>query len=468
MQLDEAHRRAVQGDLLLFAQTMFALEGKAWAYNWHQKRICEALERVVVGKTRRLVINIPPRYSKTELAVVNFISWSLGLFPDAEFIHASYSHRLAAGNAYKVRAMMMSAAYQAIFPGVQIKSDSKARDEFRTDQGGVVYATGAGGTITGYGAGKMRDGFGGAIIIDDPHKAAEAKSDTMRANVIDWYQTTVESRCNSPDTPIIVIMQRLHEDDLAGWLLGGGSGDDWEHLCIPAISEDGQALWPKKHSLETLQRMQEDDPYNFAGQYMQTPTPKEGGMFQQGWLRYYQERPAAHKIKRIVQSWDTAYKASQLNDPSVCTTWAETAEGFFLLDVFRGRLEYPQLRAKARLLGEAYQPDALLVEDKASGQSLIQDLRVDTSLPVIAVQPDADKETRASVITAQFEAGRVFFPHDAPWLKALLAELLVFPLGRHDDQVDSISQALRWMKERGGQLPVAVKAKPASVYSRRF
>ncbi|MDX8384070.1 MAG: hypothetical protein R8M45_08310, partial [Ghiorsea sp.] len=209
----------------------------------------------------------------TEIAVVNFMAWSMGLFPDSEFIHASYSKRLATNNAYKTRALMMSEAYQAVFPHVALKDDSKAKDEFRTTQGGIVYATGADGTITGYGAGKVRHGFGGALIIDDAHKANQAKSDVMLQNVIDWYQSTIESRLNSKETPIIVIMQRLHENDLSGWLLAGGTGEDWEHLCIPAINDDGEPLWAHKHDLTTLNRMMNADPYMFAGQYMQTPTP---------------------------------------------------------------------------------------------------------------------------------------------------------------------------------------------------
>lgn len=157
-----------------------------------------------------------------------------------------------------------------IFPDVKLMEDSKARDEWRTQQGGVVYATGSDGTITGYGAGKLREGFGGCILIDDPHKAGEAESATQRQNVIEFYKSTVESRCNSAHTPIIVIMQRLHHNDLAGWLLDGGSGDNWDLLKLSAINEHGEALWPFKHTLERLLKMQAANPYQFAGQYLQT------------------------------------------------------------------------------------------------------------------------------------------------------------------------------------------------------
>ena len=209
--------------------------------NWHQARICKALQRVYTGRTTRLIINVPPRSGKTEVAVKAFIAWAMGLSPDSEFIHASYSKRLATANAYDIRAMMQHEAYKLVFPWLKLQDDSKAKDEFRTTAGGIVYATGAEGTITGYGASKMRDSFGGAIIIDDPHKAGEATSPVMRQSVIDWYQSTIQSRLNKPDGPIIIIMQRLHEEDLSGWLLNGGSGEKWEHLVIPARDESGQS-----------------------------------------------------------------------------------------------------------------------------------------------------------------------------------------------------------------------------------
>lgn len=444
MNINEDNRIAVQSDFLLFCRSMFELDGKKWLYNWHQKSICDALEKVVIGKTKRLIINIPPRYSKTEISVVNFIAWSMGLFPDSEFIHASYSKRLATNNAYKARALMISESYQAAFPDIKLKGDSKAKDEFRTTQDGVVYATGAEGTITGYGAGKVRNGFGGAIIIDDPHKAGEALSETRRQNVIEWYQTTIESRCNNSETPIIVIMQRLHENDLSGWLLDGGSGEEWEHLCLPVISEQEEALWPEKHSIEKLRKMEKTDAYGFAGQYMQRPAPKGGGMFKKHWWQRYSEPPA--EFIRIVQSWDTAQKAKDHNDPSVCTTWGETDKGYYLLHVHRERMEYPDLKRAAKSLAEGWNPDAILIEDKSSGSSLIQDLQNETVLPVIPIEPVGDKVTRASVATPIIESGRVFIPSVAAWLPDYESEFALFPNVKHDDQVDSSTQFLSWIR----------------------
>lgn len=448
--LNNDDRIAIAQDLLKFTQYVFARNNRHFELNWHHRVMADVLIKVFKLEIPRLIINIPPRYTKTELAVVNFIAWCIGLMPDSEFIHISYSKRLAANNTYNARALLKSEGYQEIFPDVQLMDDSQARDEWRTKQGGVVYATGSDGTITGYGAGKLRKGFGGAIIIDDPHKAAEAESATQRQNVIEFYKSTVESRCNSADTPIIVIMQRLHHNDLAGWLLDGGSGDKWELLKIPAIDDNGQALWPFKHTIERLQTMQQANPYQFAGQYLQEPTPRDGGIIKSAWLETtrYQNLPK-DKVLRIVQSWDTAYKAAQINDPSACTTWLQTDTCFYLIESFTMRGEYPAVKRMIEAKYAQYQPHAVLIEDKASGQSLIQELR-QTRIPVVAIKPDGDKETRLNAVSIEFESGKVFLPEAAGWLINYEAELLSFPKGRHDDQVDSTSQALSWMRSKTG------------------
>lgn len=281
----------IRNSLWNYTRYMFrAVRGFDFVENWHHRAICDALTRVFLGETKRLIINIPPRYSKTELAITNFVSWAMGHCPDAEFIHASYSALLASNNAYNVRAMIQHEAYAALFSDVTLKYDSKAKNHWKTEDGGVMYAAGSDGTITGFGAGKLRDGFGGAFLIDDPHKAQEARrSDAKRKAIIQWFQGTVESRLNTPETPIIVIMQRLHEDDLTGWLLDGGNGEEWEHLCIPAIQPDGSALWPWKHDIHELRRLEKTKPFDFSGQYQQSPVPDGGGMFKVDWLQHRYE-----------------------------------------------------------------------------------------------------------------------------------------------------------------------------------
>lgn len=283
------------------------------------------------------------------------------------------------------------------------------------------------------------------IVIDDPHKANEAGSDTMRNSVIEWYQNTLASRCNNPDTPIILIMQRLHETDLAGWLLGGGSGEAWTQVCLPAIDEDTDTpLWEWKFSLDALRQMEKASPYVFAGQYMQRPAPLGGGIFKTSWWRWY-GAAATPAFRRVVQSWDTAFKTKEANDYSVCTTWGETDTGWYLIDIWKDKVEFPDLKRMVVELALRFAPHAVLVEDKASGQSLIQELRNQTRLPVIAIAPTKDKVARANLVTPLIEAGRVHLPEGVPEAALLAHSCAQFPNGAHDDDVDSVTQALAWL-----------------------
>ncbi|SDC50464.1 phage uncharacterized protein (putative large terminase), C-terminal domain-containing protein [Sphingomonas sp. YR710] len=424
-----------------------------WLHNWHHRAVCKKLEAVFEGRCRRLIINIPPRYSKTEIAVVNFMAWALGKAPDAEFIHTSYSAQLAVSNSWRCREIVRTEWYRVLFPDVEVAVGASAKDDWRTTRGGVVYATGAGGSLTGYGAGRKREvpGFGGAIIIDDPHKADEATSDAMRGHVIDWFRNTLESRVNSPETPIVVIMQRLHEHDLAGWLLGGGNGEPWEHLSIPAIGKDGRALWPAMHDAEALRRMEQSKPYEFAGQYLQRPAPLGGGIFRTGWWRYY-DPAALPQVRRIVQSWDTAFKTGAQNDYSVCMSWAECVDGnVYALDRWKAKVEYPELKRMAVALAARHRPHAILVEDKASGQSLIQELRRDSAgLAIVPIRVDTDKIARAFAVTPLIESGRVLLPEGADWIADYVMAMGMFPNGAHDDDVDSTTQALGYLSRGGG------------------
>ena len=414
--------------------------------NWHQRRICQALEQVLLGRISRLLINVPPRSGKTETAVKSFIGWGMGIFPDSEFIHASYSKRLATSNTYEVRAMMQNEVYREIFHWTALQDDSKARDEFRTAHGGVVYATGADGTITGYGAGKMRQGFGGAIIIDDPHKAGDANSSVMRANVINWYQQTMESRLNKRADPIIIIMQRLHEDDLSGWLLGGGSGEAWHHINIPARNEDGTSFWPEQFPDEMLDRLEASSPYVFAGQYMQRPSPLGGGIFRDEWWRYLE---AAPPIQWRAIYADTAQKTKEQNDYSVFQCWGYSVTGqAVMLDMMRGKWEAPELEAMARAFWAKHktvQTQGTLrsfnVEDKVSGTGLIQTLKRE-GIPIIGIKRNVDKITRAFDAAPLIESGNVIILRDVPHLTDFVAEASTFPNAAHDDMVDTAMSAI--------------------------
>ena len=433
--------------LLDFTATTFkSRTGSEFKINRHHIDIADTLERVVLGDITRLIINMPPRSGKTELAVKSFIGWSMGLFPKAQFIHSSYSKRLASSNTYEARSIIGSDIYREIFPHIRLAQDSRAKDEFRTQQGGIVYAAGSGGAITGYGAGSMGDGFGGAVIIDDPHKADEGNSKLALQGVADWYQNTISSRVNSPETPIIIIMQRLNEIDLSGWLLDGGSGEEWYHLNIPAITDDGGSFWPEQFPINNLHRMREANQYVFSGQYMQTPSPAGGGIFKDEWWGYYDTAPM---IKHRTIYADTAMKTGEANDYSVFQCWGESAEGkAVLLDQIRGKWEAPELLAQARAFWSKHRAVASMgilrsmkIEDKASGTGLIQTLRRD-GVTVLPIQRNKDKVTRAHDVAAILQSGRVLIPSSAPWLSDYLHEFSAFPHAKHDDQVDPTIDAL--------------------------
>jgi predicted phage terminase large subunit-like protein len=451
-----ACREMAREDLYFFTKYMFKKRrGYKWIVADHHRIICEALMRVYRGECKRLIINVPPRYSKTEIAVINFAAWAMGKNPDAEFIHTSYSGTLASNNSFQARELVQFDEYRHIFPSVEMRNDSNARNEWRTTAGGIFYAVGAQGTITGYGAGKHRNEFGGAIIIDDPHKADEAKSDIRRKKVIEWFSTTLESRKNSTDTPIILIMQRLHQEDLAGWLLAGGNGEEWEHISLPALRADGTALWPEKHDVATLHRMEKSNRQVFAGQYQQRPNAEGGNIMRGEWFKLYDQPP---RIKYRMMYADTAQKTAEHNDYSVFEEWGLGDDGkLYLLDMIRGKWEIPELerrapafwnKANARdsvVMGQLRQ---LKVEDNASGTGLIQRIKLESRIPIAGITRIKDKYTRLSDVIGYIESGYVCLPRNAPFLSDFLSECEAFTADDshpHDDQIDPMVDAINDM-----------------------
>ncbi|QXO10330.1 putative terminase large subunit [Proteus phage vB_PmiM_ZX7] len=431
-----------QSDLLAFTKTMFlARKGVSLKENWHQRAICDALEKVVLGKTKRLIINIPPRSGKTEIAVVNFIAWATGIYPDSEWIHASYSKRLATNNAYGVREVMRHDVYQEIFPWVKIRDDSSAKDEFRTNYGGVIYATGSEGSITGRGAGGMSGRFQGGIIIDDPHKPGEANSDIMRQNVIDWFSTTMESRKNSQETPIILIKQRLHESDLSGWLINGGNGEEWETLVIPAINEDGTSFWERQFPIEMLDRLERTNPYVFAGQYLQLPAPKDGGTFKPDNIQIIDALP--HGIKWI-RGWDLASTVKKTSDYTSSTKLGIKDGVTYIAEVhrFKGTPDTVEntIVQKANIDGR----DTLVSLPQDPGQAgVYQKNALSRALSGYTFEftPESgDKQTRASPFASQVNVGNVKMLR-GEWNDEFIKEMQMFPNGVHDDMIDSTSRA---------------------------
>jgi len=429
-----------QMDFYRFVRIMFLdARGYQWQQAPHHETICAALERVFHGQSRRLIINIPPRYSKTQL-IKYFIAWSLGQAPDSEYIYTSYSSRLAAASSWDVRGMVQQPVYQAMYPGVQLRQDSKARDEWRTTAGGIVYAVGSAGTITGYGAGKHRAGFGGFIGVDDPLKSDEAQSDIIREGVIEWFQNTLESRRNSPETPMVVIMQRLHEADLAGWLLDGGNGETWEHICLPAIQPDGTALWPEKHTLADLRRMEQAAPYVFAGQYLQRPAPLAGGIIKPDALQPVAAIPAGCQW---VRGWDFA--STTTGDYTVGAKLGKLPDGRFIIaDIVRLRAGPDERDAAIKNTAARDGVDCTVAIPQDPGQAGLTQVRYlvreMAGFYVKASPESGDKTTRAGPLAAQINVGNVLMLQ-APWNDAMINEMRMFPNGAYDDQVDSLSRS---------------------------
>ncbi|CAO3412880.1 phage terminase large subunit [Azospirillum doebereinerae] len=455
-------RQALREDLASFIHRSFqtVTPGTAYRHNWHIDAIAWHLQGCLTGRIRRLVITLPPRYLKSVCASVAFPAWALGHDPGRRIIAASYAQELAAKHARDCRAVMESGWYREVFPSTRLDPAKNTELEFATTARGFRLATSVGGTLTGRG--------GTLILIDDPMKPGEAMSEARRAAVRDWYDGTLYSRLDDKTTGVIVlIMQRLHLDDLVGHVLGK---EEWVRLDLPAIAETpqsipigdgemheravGEVLHPEREPLDTLDRIKATlGSLVFSAQYQQAPVPAGGTLVKWAWFRRYGLVPERQRGDQVVQSWDTAAKASELNDYTVCSTWLVRGPSYFLLDVRRERLEFPALRRQVVELADLHRADAVLIEDKGSGTQLIQELRHEGMVRPIAILPEADKVTRLHGQTARIEAGQVLLPAEAPWLDDFQAEVLAFPHGRHDDQVDSLSQFLAWVSQREWNVP---------------
>ena len=461
-------------------------ESAKWIANKHHELIDETLQKVLSGEITRLIINISPGYTKTEKAVINFISRGLALNPQAKFIHTSYSDDLALVNSQIIRDQISLPEFQELYP-MAVREDVSAKKRWFTEQGGGMLAAASGGAITGFRAGRMRKGeFTGAFIIDDPIKPDDAYSAAKRRRINNRFNNTIKSRLAVEDVPIIVIMQRLHEDDLCGFLLKGGSGDKWHHLILPALIEEEPevypseythgipiehayepgAIWPFKHTTEQLLHLKASDPYTYASQYAQRPSPLGGGLFKAHWWKYYAIDPASagsdypalpHDITFKWIYGDTAQKTAEHNDYTVFQCWGYSpSKGIFLLDQVRGKWAAPDLKAQliafwskhkdATVLNNFKGARGVKIEDKSSGSSLIQDIAKSTFIPVEAVQKNTDKVFEAVGCIPQIAAGNVHIPVDAPWISDYLHEFAAFtPLmtHAHDDQIDTTLMAIK-------------------------
>ncbi|AIL65074.1 Transposase [Rickettsiales bacterium Ac37b] len=425
--------------------------GTKFLYNWHIELISEILQEVAQGKIKRLVINMPPRYLKSLCVSVAWPAWLLGHNPTQRIMVASYSQLLSNKHSLDCRIVMLSKWYRELFPETILRYDQNTKYKFATNHGGFRFATSINGTNTGEG--------GNVLIVDDPHNFMHINSIKQRNKVIEWFEQGFISRLDDKNTgSIVLVMQRFHENDLAGYLLKKNSCSRY-YLKIPAIThqktyisvgklniirEEGSILHTKREDKIQLNIIKNElGEYSFAAQYQQMPINTMGNMIKAEWIKRYKEIPIGGKI---IQSWDTAIKAGRNNNYTVCSTWMLDKNNYYLIDICRVRVEYPDLKKLVEALAGRWKAELILIEDKASGQSLLQDFKREGKLPLMAIRPVGDKITRFASCSIMFELGRVFLPLESKWLTELEYELLSFPITNYDDQIDSISQFLSYIK----------------------
>jgi predicted phage terminase large subunit-like protein len=451
---DTVTREQGQQDFLTFVKTMWPvfIDGR------HHAVMAKKFEEIASGKTKRLIINMPPRHTKSEFASYLLPAWYLGKFPQKKIIQCSNTAELAVGFGRKVRNLVDSEVYSRVFPNVSLRSDSKAAGRWSTNANGEYFAIGVGGTVTGKGA--------DLLIIDDPHSEQEAALAAGDPSVFDkvyeWYTSGPRQRLQ-PGGSIVVVMTRWSKRDLTGKILQGmvdRDGDEWEIIELPAILPSDKPLWPEFWSYDELNKLRIELPLSkWQAQYQQDPTSEEGALIKREWWQVWdKEHPPACNF--IIQSWDTAFTKSERSDYSACTTWGVFYKdenvndpNIILLDALKERMEFPELKSRAFQMYQEFQPDAFIVEAKASGAPLIFELRR-MGIPVQEFTPTRgnDKISRVNSVSDLFASGKVWAPQKR-WAEEVVEELAAFPNSDHDDLVDSTTQALLRFR-RGGFIPL--------------
>lgn len=486
----QVYKQMCEDDHLYFTRYFFKhRQGTKFIVNFHHHVLASAVDKVIKGETKNLLINISPGSSKTEMISINLIARGLALNKYARFLHISYSDDLASTNSHQARELVESDEFQELWP-MDIAVDSKSKKKWNVMEGekiaGGAYAVALGGQITGFRAGRMTPGFQGAILIDDPLKPEDAFSKTKRDTANRRLLSTVKSRKANPETPIIVIMQRLAEEDCTGFIKKGNLGKDWTYITIPAIIDDSYvatldpkiaaivdsserddqgrfSYWPYKEPIKELVLMEsgaaEDKEgarmsrHVFAGQYGQNPTAIGGNIIMGEWFPRYKVKP---RIKARHMFADTANKTKERHDFSIFELFGEGYDGkIYLLDMIRGKWEAAELKRRAIAFWAKHQgADAdsegvlrnMWVEDKASGIGLIQDLRIESRIPIKPIERHIDKLTRCMDAQPYIEAGCVCIPEDAPFVNDFIAEAEAFTnddTHAHDDQLDPLFDAIK-------------------------
>jgi predicted phage terminase large subunit-like protein len=447
---DAVKREEGQISFLSFVESMWP----GFIYGRHHALMAQKFEDIANGKIKRLIINMPPRHTKSEFASYLLPAWYLGKYPHKKIIQCSNTAELAVGFGRKVRNLVDSDAYTKVFPNVALRSDSKAAGRWATNANGDYFAIGVGGTVTGKGA--------DLLIIDDPHseqEAALAASDpSVFDKVFEWYTSGPRQRLQ-PGGSIIIVMTRWSKRDLTGKIAQSiidRDGEVWDTISLPAITKKERPLWPEFWSYEELCALREELPLSkWQAQYQQDPTSEEGALVKREWWKEWEaERPPPCKF--IIQSWDTAFTKNERSDYSACTTWGvfhkdenENDPHLILLDAMKERLEFPQLKERAFQMYKEWEPDACIVEAKASGAPLIFELRR-MGVPVQEYTPTRgnDKISRVNAVSDLFASGKVWAPRKR-WAEEVIEELAAFPNSDHDDLVDSTTQALLRFRKGG-------------------
>jgi predicted phage terminase large subunit-like protein len=419
----------------------------------HHKIMADAFERVASGELKRLIINMPPRHTKSEFASFLFPAWFLGKFPEKKIIQTAHTAELATGFGRKVRNLVNSADYQEVFK-TKLSSDSKAAGRWNTSKGGDYFAIGVGGAVTGKGA--------DILIIDDPHSEQEAMQGNPEVydRVYEWYSSGPRQRLQ-PGGSIIIVMTRWSKRDLTGQIIQNSikrDGDQWETIEFPALLPSGTPLWPEFWSQKELEAIKAEIPVGkWEAQYQQNPTSEEGAIIKREYWKIW-NKDTPPQCEYIIQSWDTAFEKNSRADYSACTTWGvfshPNSDGMMvsniiLLDSFKQRMEFPELKRKAYDLYQEWKPDSLIIEKKAAGAPLIYELR-QMGIPLSEYTPSrgSDKIARVNAISDLFSSGYVWCP-DTRWAEEVMEECAAFPNGEHDDTVDSTSQALLRFRQGG-------------------
>jgi predicted phage terminase large subunit-like protein len=460
-------REKAETDFMAFVKVM----RPGFIHGRHHALMAKKFEEIAAGKTKRLIINMPPRHTKSEFASYLLPAWFLGKYPNKKIIQCSNTAELAVGFGRKVRNLVDGDVYSKIFPNVSLRHDSKAAGRWATNANGDYFAIGVGGTVTGKGA--------DLLIIDDPHseqEAALAASDpSVYDKVYEWFTSGPRQRLQ-PGGSIVIVMTRWGKRDLTGRVLQSmieKDGDEWEVISLPAIMPSDKPLWPEFWSYEELNKLRNVLPLpKWQAQYQQDPTSEQGAIVKREWWKIWEnDRPPPCDF--IIQSWDTAFTKNERSDYSACTTWGvfnlnENPDdvNIILLDAHKERLEFPELKKRALELYHEWEPDAFIVEAKASGAPLIYELR-SMGIPVQEFTPvrGNDKITRINAVADLFASGKVWCP-EKRWAEEVMEEMAAFPNSDHDDLVDSTTQALIRFR-KGGFLRLQTDEPDEPVYRRK-